>query len=165
MFQDTCWYAEFFLFWYVELMPKVCSHVSLTLCIIFGTQIYSDLLCPCRCTIYSTLQVMCNSEMLVLEHKILNFPSAQNHRGTSHWTFMVANCWWWFCFWAVMTCVCAWCYDISEIHTASIFRATLKVAVCISKKSATSCIFTWYNSWRTELTWMMWGTYGYISFY
>jgi hypothetical protein len=29
MFQDTCWYGYSFLFWYVELIPKICPHVSL----------------------------------------------------------------------------------------------------------------------------------------
>jgi hypothetical protein len=32
MFPDTCLYGHFFWFWYVELVPKVCPHLSLTIC-------------------------------------------------------------------------------------------------------------------------------------
>jgi hypothetical protein len=30
MFPDTCWYGYFFLFWYLELVPKICLHFSVT---------------------------------------------------------------------------------------------------------------------------------------
>jgi hypothetical protein len=33
MFPDTCRYGYFFLFWYVELRPKFCPHLSVTFCI------------------------------------------------------------------------------------------------------------------------------------
>jgi hypothetical protein len=32
MFPDTCWYQHFFPSWYVELVPKVRQHLSVTLC-------------------------------------------------------------------------------------------------------------------------------------
>jgi hypothetical protein len=32
IFPDTYWYGYFFLFWYVELVPKVCLHLSVTPC-------------------------------------------------------------------------------------------------------------------------------------
>jgi hypothetical protein len=37
MFPDTCWYENFFLFRYVELVSKFCPHLSVTPCIYKNT--------------------------------------------------------------------------------------------------------------------------------
>jgi hypothetical protein len=33
MYSDTYWYGQFFLFWHVETVPKMCQHLSDTPCI------------------------------------------------------------------------------------------------------------------------------------
>jgi hypothetical protein len=37
---QTCWYGHLLLFWYVELMPKVCSYLSVTIYFIIQATLY-----------------------------------------------------------------------------------------------------------------------------
>jgi hypothetical protein len=39
MFPDIHWYGHFFLFWYVELMPRVCQHLSVIPCMVLNGRI------------------------------------------------------------------------------------------------------------------------------